>query len=70
MILFILKPVLLVLGMFSCIQLINTEMNLNIKIVNIFSSYMGIEKFAEKKWTDKKKSATKFCEFFGENSET
>ncbi len=34
--------------MFACIQLIKKAIDLEIKIINIFSSYIGIENFSRK----------------------
>ena len=48
--------------MFACIQLINKAIDLEIEIINIFSSYTGIKNFAEKVWSVKKGASIKFVE--------
>ena len=48
--------------MFACIQLINKAIDLEIEIINIFSSYTGIKNFAEKTWSVKKGASIKFVE--------
>ena len=50
--------------MFACIQFINKAIDLEIKIIDIFSSYIGIKNFGEKNWSVKKEAPTKFVEFF------
>ena len=42
--------------MFAYIQLIKKAIDLEIKIINIFSSYMGIKNFAEKTRSIKKEA--------------
>ena len=46
--------------MFACIKLINKAIDLKIRIINIFSSYIGIKNFAEKTWSVKKEAPTEY----------
>ena len=49
--------------MFACIQIINKAIDLEIEIINIFSSYTGIKYFAEKTWSVKKGASIKLVDF-------